>query len=150
MDADEVGEILDFGLAVAGEQHDAVDAMARAEVVDEGDAFAARRVAETVGGGVTIVDEDHAFEAAGGGRKLGGCGRLLDGELLAAGEADLVAADGAAESLARLLADFGGVLKGDFLDAAGADDGFGERMLRVLFETGDEREDVGRVEVRAR
>ena len=43
--------------------------------------------------------------------------------------ADLVAADGAAEPLPWLFADFGGVLQGNFLDAAGADDGFGEGML---------------------
>ncbi len=146
VDADQVGQVLHFGLAVAGHQHDPIDGVSRAEVIDEGDAFAAGRVAEAVRGGVAIVDEDDAFESAGRGRELGGCVGLFDGKLFAAGEANLVAADGAAEPLPWLLADLGDFLKCGVLFVAGTDDGFGKRVLGVLLETGDEREDAARIE----
>ena len=76
-------------------------------------------IAEAVGGGVAIVDEDHAFETASGGRQRGGEIGLGGGELIAAGDFDFAAGDGAAEALAGLLADFGGV---------GEDEAFFERL----------------------
>ncbi len=80
-DAHQVGQVSDFRLAVAGQEHHAVDAMSRPKMTDERRTFATRRVAKAVGRGVTIVDQDDALESAGWRRQTSGSVWLCGAEV---------------------------------------------------------------------
>jgi hypothetical protein len=122
-DADLIGEVANFGFAVAGDDHDAVEVMPWCEVIHKAAAFGTRGIAEAQGGGVVAVDDDDALESAYDGRELIGAGKVLRYEFVAAGDLDLMTRHGADQTLAGLFADGAGFGQGEALRLRGGEDG---------------------------
>ena len=136
-DADLFGQVADLALAVAGDDERPGDAMAGAQVADEGFALGAGLVAEAEGGQVLAVAQGDAFEATLRGREELQNLREGFGEFFAAGHLVGVAIDHAAEAFPRFLADLHRLGKGNPGCRGGLDHGGRQRMARIALETGD-------------
>jgi hypothetical protein len=97
-----LGQVPHFLLAISGNNQDAADVVAGAEMLDEGAAILARRVLEAEEAGVGIVHEEKALQA--GRRRWKD--RLPSAELGPAGDPHGSLSHSAAESLSGTLADF--------------------------------------------
>ena len=133
LNADLSGHVADLGLAVTGEEHEALDAVAGAEVVEEAVAVFAGCVVELEHGSEGAIEHDDALEpGAGGGEAL----LLFGGEAVAAGDEDLAGADHAANAGAGGFADAGDRDEGESAALSGFDHGLGERVAGVALEGG--------------
>lgn len=145
-DADLIGEIADFRLAITGDEQCAVDLVSRREVVDEGSAVRAGRVPKAVRCRVRTVDDDHTLQSAGLWRERPVEFGLSVQEFPAAGQFDAASGDGSLHSLSGWFADLTDVVNDRaFLHGRGHD-GTRQRMFREPFETSDQREDFVRFE----
>ncbi len=87
-----------------------------------------------------MVDHDHAFESTGDRRELLRADDLCGQDFAAAGDFHGTFTDGSAQPLAGRFVDRGRLLEHQPLRFGLSDDGAGQRMLGVKFETGGEPE----------
>src|SRR5690606_12414927 len=110
-DADLLGQVGHFGLAVARYQQHAVKLVFGPQVVDEAGAVSPWLIAEAVGGDVLAIDEDHALKPSGLRRQLLHHLRLRAGQQLAAGYLDRAAIDHTPQARTRRLGNLAGRLQ---------------------------------------
>ena len=139
-DADLVRQVAHLRLAVAGDEHHAVEVMLRAQMRNERHASSARLVAKAERRGVVAVDRTtHSRPPTCGGRRCTSPGCCGD-EFLAAGDLDAPSGDDPAQSFARAFADLRARRAvATSLRFGGVEDGGRQRMLRVSLQAGDER-----------
>src|SRR4029450_9722990 len=128
-DADLVREITHFRFAIPGEDIDELELMLRTEVLNKGTSFGPRRIAQSECRSKLAVYDEDAFEATGDRRKVRGAGDVLRKELAAAGELNLVTADGSAQSLTGRLVHMRCLLEVKPFRFRRCEDGPGQRML---------------------
>src|SRR5213079_1423237 len=93
-----------FRFAIAGKDHDTLELMFRAEMLDKGASFDTRRVAQSKGRGKLAIDYDDTLETTGDRWKMVGTWRLLRKQLAATGDLNVVTGDGSSQSLTRRFA----------------------------------------------
>ena len=134
-DAHLLGEVAHLRLAISRHDHHALELVLRAQMLHEGAALRARRIPKAQGRRVALVNHHHAFESTGDRRKLIGAGNFLRDQFVAAGDLQLMPGNGSAQSLARLLANFGGLRKLNPGLLRRRENGARQRMFRVTLQT---------------
>src|SRR5436190_20920400 len=127
--ADLLGEITHFRFAIAGKDHDTLELMFRAEMLNKGTSFDTRRVAQSKSRGKLAIDYDDALETTGDRRKMLGTRRLLRKQLAAAGDLNVVTADSSSQSLTRRFAHVRCLFEVKPFRFGGGEDGSGQWML---------------------
>src|SRR5689334_20215760 len=113
-------------------------------MLNERPALRSRRIPEAKRRRIAAVDGDDAFESTAVRRDLVKARNRLRCELAAAGDLQLMTGHGAAQALAGILDDRGGLGKLKALRRCGREHGSRERMFRVALQAGDERQDFAR------
>ncbi len=134
----QVGKIADFGIAVAGNQEDAVDLMARPEMLHKTAPFGPRNVAKPECGGVLAVNENDAFQAGGNFRKR----HTQIGNFLASRDPHLMFPNNAQQPFALALTHFQDRIERKICPRGGIENRASQRMLGITLQARRRAKDV--------
>src|SRR5579859_564876 len=135
-----LGEVANLRLAISRYDHHPLELMLRTQMSHEGKALRARRIPEAQGRRVALVNYHHALKSTGNRRKLISAKNFLRDHLVTAGDLHLMTGNRSTQSLARLLADVGGLRNLNPGLLRRRQDRARQRMLRVTLQTCHERQ----------
>src|SRR5581483_9648210 len=128
-------EITHFRLAIAGENHQALELMFRPQMPDKGTPFGTRGIAESKQRCKATIDYDGAFQATDDWWEMLGAGHLFSDDFVAARNSNLMTSDRSSQALPGRFTVARRVLERERFGARCGKESASMRMFRIQLET---------------